>query len=303
MNRTGALCATLVFLASFGPGAAPAADRTGMQHHASFVSGGVGASSQEDLKAREREFNLKLVFTLVEGNYVADVNVAIRDAGGLSWSTRLRARFSWRSCRAARIPSARPTRAGRNRGRSVLASACVPSSSAGRATRRPTSLSKTTEASGRTAPPTSHGPAPFALHQSPAGTLGACRRIIPAAGTYPPGRHCKVVACSKGCTKRPRLAPGKQGRKDAAGEEGGIAAYLTFFPISWPISAPAAAPLTVPTVLPPVSAEPTTPPTTAPVAVPIWLLLGFDAQALNAMHSASRGMLIAVFFTTSRLPR
>ena len=82
MNRTGALCATLVFLASFGPGAASAADRTGMQHHASFVSGGVGASSQEDLKAREREFNLKLVFTLVEGNYVADVNVAIRDAGG-----------------------------------------------------------------------------------------------------------------------------------------------------------------------------------------------------------------------------
>jgi hypothetical protein len=53
-----------------------------MQHHASFVSGGVGASSQEDLKAREREFNLKLVFTLVEGNYVADVNVAIRDASG-----------------------------------------------------------------------------------------------------------------------------------------------------------------------------------------------------------------------------
>jgi hypothetical protein len=73
-----------VFLASTEPGGAFSADRAGIQHHASFVAGGVGASSQEELKAREREFNLKLVFTLVEGNYVADVNVVIRDAGGRS---------------------------------------------------------------------------------------------------------------------------------------------------------------------------------------------------------------------------
>ncbi|RSL37836.1 hypothetical protein CEP53_015448, partial [Fusarium sp. AF-6] len=36
----------------------------------------------ERLKAREREFNLKLVFTLVEGNYVADVGVTIKNAAG-----------------------------------------------------------------------------------------------------------------------------------------------------------------------------------------------------------------------------
>jgi hypothetical protein len=53
-----------------------------MERHANFVSGGVGISSQEALKSREREFNLKLVFTLAEGNYVADVDVAIRDASG-----------------------------------------------------------------------------------------------------------------------------------------------------------------------------------------------------------------------------
>ncbi len=48
----------------------------------SYVSGGIGADSQQRLKALESEFNLKLIFTLVEGNYVSDVTVAIRDGGG-----------------------------------------------------------------------------------------------------------------------------------------------------------------------------------------------------------------------------
>ena len=49
-----------------------------------YVSGGVGAASQESLKAREKEFNLKLVFTLVEGNYLSDVSVAVKDGAGKS---------------------------------------------------------------------------------------------------------------------------------------------------------------------------------------------------------------------------
>lgn len=48
----------------------------------SYVSGGIGADSQQRLKALEPEFSLKLVFTLAEGNYVSDVNVAIKDARG-----------------------------------------------------------------------------------------------------------------------------------------------------------------------------------------------------------------------------
>ncbi|MGQ0751570.1 MAG: T9SS type A sorting domain-containing protein, partial [Betaproteobacteria bacterium] len=48
----------------------------------SFVSGGIGENSVTALKAREREFNLKLVFTLNEGNYLADVGVRITDAAG-----------------------------------------------------------------------------------------------------------------------------------------------------------------------------------------------------------------------------
>lgn len=46
------------------------------------LSGGVGESEQQALAAREQEFNLKLVFSLVQGNYVADVNVAVSDGKG-----------------------------------------------------------------------------------------------------------------------------------------------------------------------------------------------------------------------------
>lgn len=47
-----------------------------------FIAGGVGDNMQEQMEARQKNFNLKLVFTLVEGNYLADVDVAIKDAGG-----------------------------------------------------------------------------------------------------------------------------------------------------------------------------------------------------------------------------
>ena len=47
-----------------------------------YLSGGVGSDEMERLKARESEFNLKLVFTLVEGNYVSDVAVVVKDNAG-----------------------------------------------------------------------------------------------------------------------------------------------------------------------------------------------------------------------------
>lgn len=47
-----------------------------------FMSGGIGERAQAQLLAREKEFNLKVVFTLVEGNYVSDTRVEIRDAAG-----------------------------------------------------------------------------------------------------------------------------------------------------------------------------------------------------------------------------
>ena len=59
-----------------------APEKVSTQNGVSFISGGIGMDSEERLKAREKEFNLKLVFTLVEGNYVADVGVTIKNAAG-----------------------------------------------------------------------------------------------------------------------------------------------------------------------------------------------------------------------------
>ena len=61
------------------PAAPPA---PGTRTSAAVLSGGVGEESRAQLKAREHEFNLKLVFTLAEGNYLADVRVAVRNAAG-----------------------------------------------------------------------------------------------------------------------------------------------------------------------------------------------------------------------------
>jgi len=49
-----------------------------------FVSGGIGEAEQQQLLAHEGEYNLKLVFTLMEGNYVADVKVTVKNSAGQS---------------------------------------------------------------------------------------------------------------------------------------------------------------------------------------------------------------------------
>ena len=48
-----------------------------------YVTSGVGADEIERLKPREKDFNLKLVFTLVEGNYISDVAVTVKDKTGV----------------------------------------------------------------------------------------------------------------------------------------------------------------------------------------------------------------------------
>jgi hypothetical protein len=47
-----------------------------------YLSGGVGKAEREQLRAREKEFNLKLVFSLEQGKYVAYVKVVVSDARG-----------------------------------------------------------------------------------------------------------------------------------------------------------------------------------------------------------------------------
>jgi hypothetical protein len=48
----------------------------------SYVSGGVGTESLDQLSAMARDFNLKLVFALNSGEFLSDVRVVINDATG-----------------------------------------------------------------------------------------------------------------------------------------------------------------------------------------------------------------------------
>ena len=59
-----------------------APERVIYRNGVTLVSGGIGVDSQQRLKALEPQFNLKLVFTLIEGNYVSDVGVTVSNGAG-----------------------------------------------------------------------------------------------------------------------------------------------------------------------------------------------------------------------------
>ena len=80
--KSKACFAALLLSVLAAPVSAQVAEKALTQNGITFISGGIGIDSQERLKAREGEFNLKLVFTLVEGNYLAGVTVSVKDASG-----------------------------------------------------------------------------------------------------------------------------------------------------------------------------------------------------------------------------
>ena len=45
-----------------------------------YVSGGVGADSREELLAKEKDYNLKIVVAATSGDYLADVQIVIDSA-------------------------------------------------------------------------------------------------------------------------------------------------------------------------------------------------------------------------------
>ena len=47
-----------------------------------YLSGGVGLDEREDLSRMTRDYNLKLSFAVTGGDYLGDVAVEVRDAGG-----------------------------------------------------------------------------------------------------------------------------------------------------------------------------------------------------------------------------
>jgi hypothetical protein len=77
-----AWCGMLTLAAFAATAQAQSAEKALTQNGVTFIAGGIGIDSQARLKARESEFNLKLVFTLTEGSYLSDVSVALKDASG-----------------------------------------------------------------------------------------------------------------------------------------------------------------------------------------------------------------------------
>lgn len=49
-----------------------------------YITGGVGLEERARFKGREKEYNLKIASTLFEGNYVSDVEIAVKDSSGKS---------------------------------------------------------------------------------------------------------------------------------------------------------------------------------------------------------------------------
>lgn len=75
-SRIAALAIVLLFASDCALAQPPGKDG------ASYISGGIGTDEVQRIVAREKEYALKLVFTLVEGNYVSDVMVALKKPGG-----------------------------------------------------------------------------------------------------------------------------------------------------------------------------------------------------------------------------
>jgi len=69
-------------MAALGCAASYAQEQSKTSEGIAYVSGGVGDDSETRLSSMARDYNLKLVFTLNEGNYLADVGVTITDARG-----------------------------------------------------------------------------------------------------------------------------------------------------------------------------------------------------------------------------
>lgn len=47
-----------------------------------YISGGIGEAEQDDIRAREQNFNVKLLFAERDGSYLGDVDVVLLDRKG-----------------------------------------------------------------------------------------------------------------------------------------------------------------------------------------------------------------------------
>jgi hypothetical protein len=83
MKTANRWMAAMALMAAVAPAMAQGmAEQAVTQGNVSWVSGGVGDPSVERMQAMSRDYNLKAIFALKTGNYVADVPVVVTDARG-----------------------------------------------------------------------------------------------------------------------------------------------------------------------------------------------------------------------------
>lgn len=86
----GTAIGTAIVCAFVSAGQALGADTpAAASRETAVLAGGVGDDELQVLRAREKEFNLKLVFSLVQGNYLADVDVVVVNERGATILERL----------------------------------------------------------------------------------------------------------------------------------------------------------------------------------------------------------------------
>jgi hypothetical protein len=56
--------------------------KKGMMNNVPYATGGVGIGERHQMEKMAHAYNLKLVFAVMNGNYLADVSVAIAEPGG-----------------------------------------------------------------------------------------------------------------------------------------------------------------------------------------------------------------------------
>ena len=90
MKRTGMTIGTVLLCALISAVQAAGADNpAAARQEVAVLAGGIGDDELQVLRAREKEFNLKLVFALVQGNYLADVDVVVVNQRGATILERL----------------------------------------------------------------------------------------------------------------------------------------------------------------------------------------------------------------------
>jgi hypothetical protein len=83
-------CSSVAAAAQAQKPAAPAAGG----EQAAVISGGIGSNARDELAAKARDYNLKLVFALTSREYLSDVDVEISSAAGRKVATH-RAEGPW----------------------------------------------------------------------------------------------------------------------------------------------------------------------------------------------------------------